>query len=309
MGIAGRARHYLAKALFRDRRQRVKPKLRQVWSIGVYGGESPLDLHPLGDVENPILSRTDIGDGEARFVADPFALHVEDRWFLFFETVGRSDNRGRIGMATSKDGLHWRYQGIVLAEPFHLSYPCVFAWNGRYFMVPESGAVNAIRLYEADAFPWRWRYVGSLLDRHPYVDATVFQWDERWWLFSAEGHSHDTLRLFTAPDLFGPWQEHPASPVISGDGRVARPAGKPLRWNGRLFRFAQDCVLRYGVAVRAFEIRRLTLDEYEEVEAQPQAVLAATGNGWNALGMHHLDLHWHDDRWLAFVDGRVDLLE
>ena len=38
---------------------------------------------------------------------------------------------------------------IVLAEPFHLSYPYVFEWQGSHYMIPESGAAKSVRLYRA----------------------------------------------------------------------------------------------------------------------------------------------------------------
>jgi len=33
-------------------------------------------------------------------------------------------------------------------------------------------------------------------------------------------------------------------------------------------------------------------------------VVNKTGKGWNAAGMHHVDLHKIGDRWIAAVDGR-----
>jgi hypothetical protein len=47
----------------------------------------------------------------------------------------------------------------------------------------------------------------------------------------------------------------------------------------------------------------LTEDNYAEVELVIP-ILKASGNGWNANGMHHIDAHQQaDGRWLACVDG------
>ncbi len=71
---------------------------------------------------------------------------------------------------------------------------------------------------------------------------------------------------------------------------------------GTLVRFAQDCRPDYGNAVRAFEITKLARDEYSEEElASP--VVTASGIGWNANGMHTVDLHPWRGRWIAAVDG------
>jgi hypothetical protein len=55
--------------------------------------------------------------------------------FLFFEVMNDQGYKGEIAFATSADGLAWEYQGIVLAEPFSLSYPQVFRWRGEVYMV------------------------------------------------------------------------------------------------------------------------------------------------------------------------------
>ena len=116
-------------------------------------------------------------------------------------------------------------------------------------------------------------------------------------------YQHDTLRLYFASALKGPWTEHPQSPIINGDKQRARPAGRILEFDNKLFRFAQDCVPQYGSCVRTFEILALTPTNYTEVEIGHGPVLKASGNGWNAAGMHHIDAQQHDGQWLACVDG------
>jgi hypothetical protein len=158
-----------------------------------------------------------------------------------------------------------------------------------------------VRLYRAERFPDQWAYVATLLKRR-YADATLFERDGRLWMFAATGNG--TLRLFHAERATGPWTEHPRSPVVSRDPRAARPGGRVVTVGGTLVRFAQDCVPTYGNGVRAFEIVRLTTEDYEERAAAGEAILSGSGSGWNADGMHHLDAHPLDDgRWLAAVDG------
>src|SRR5262249_31357746 len=152
------------------------------------------------------------------------------RWHMFFEVMNWRTGKGEIGLATSKDGLAWRPEQIVLAEPFHLSYPYVFEWMGEHYMIPESYQAGAVRLYQAVDFPTRWAFVGSLIEGRYLVDASIVRWADRWWLFTETNPDvkHDTLRLFHAEDLMGPWREHPSSPVVVGDPRVARPAGRAM---------------------------------------------------------------------------------
>lgn len=280
--------------------------LGRVYSIGIYTGSSPLNLAPAKGIPNPVLTRDDIAGSLATFVADPFMLQVDGTWYMFFEVLNwrPGSRKGEIAFATSRDGFTWTYRRIVLAEPFHLSYPYVFECDDEYFMVPETAAAGAVRLYRAERFPDRWAFVGNLLTGPVHLDNSVFRHDDRWWMLTETDSTMGTLRLFHAVDLGGPWSEHPKSPLVAADPRIARPAGRVLSTSGRLIRFAQDCRLAYGSSVRALEITRLTTRDYEERELDVTPLLAGSGRGWNRSGMHHIDPHpLGDGSWIACVDG------
>lgn len=62
-------------------------------------------------------------------------------------------------------GASWRYLGLALDEPWHLSYPFVFTWRNSTYLLPEGAASGTLRLYSAvdyplkcagrqDALPW-----------------------------------------------------------------------------------------------------------------------------------------------------------
>ena len=138
---------------------------REIWSIGVYQGEGPLGLAPIGPSCNPVLSAGDVEDYPADFVADPFMVREDGRWLMFFEVWSDVVARGVIGLATSDDGVDWRYGGVVLEEKFHLSYPHVFKLGSDYFMVPETLELQAVRLYRARSFPRGWTFERTLLER------------------------------------------------------------------------------------------------------------------------------------------------
>lgn len=282
------------------------PQLLDRWSIGIYTGDSPLRLAAAPQVDNPVLCRHDVTDVTARFVADPFMVTVGGIWHMFFEVVNETVDRGQIGHAVSGDGLRWEYDRIVLAEPFHLSFPYVFEWESEYFMIPETLGAGAVQLYRAEAFPERWRPVATLVEGR-LADPAVFRCDGLWWLLAcSEPFRHNALSLFFAERLEGPWREHPMSPIVQADATRARPAGRVMPYNGGLLRFAQDCVPIYGWQTRAFWIEELTSLGYRESEAKESPVLCpAAGSRWNRRGMHHCDPHPSPTGgWIACVDGR-----
>jgi hypothetical protein len=275
-----------------------------MWTIGIYTGDSPLRLRPPAGISNPVLSRRDVTDVPAAFVADPFMVRAGGVWHMFFEVFNRRTEKGEIGLATSDDGLRWQYQRVVLAEPFHLSYPYVFLWGGEFYMIPETLQPGTVCLYRATDFPRRWSCLGPLVEGS-FADPSIFFFENHWWMFvCSTPHRHDTLRLFHAPELAGAWVEHPASPVVAGDRCRARPGGRVLVSERGVIRFAQDCVPTYGAGVRAFEVLELTTKSYREQESRHSPVLAASGSGWNRAGMHNVDAHRvAEGEWVACVDG------
>jgi len=284
------------------------PGAREAWAIGLYEGPSPVSLAPAPGVAQPVLTRRDVTDLQAGGVADPFMVRWGGRWYLFFEAIAAATGRGSIALATSADARRWRYEGIVLREPFHLSYPYLFEWRGEHFMVPEALDAGAVRLYRAARFPRGWTPVGDLVPGR-IADPSLLRHGGRWWLFGCTTPvQHRTLGLYWADGLEGPWTEHPASPIVADDRGRARPAGRVILWGGRPVRFAQDCRPRYGSAVRAFEVLELTPEAYRERELPESPVLSAAGAGWNAAGMHHVDPHQTGPgRWTACVDGYARL--
>lgn len=273
---------------------------RPVWSISIYNGNSPFELGS-GNMNNPVLTAESVTDVPAEFIADPFMINYEEQWHMFFEVFNKNTEKGCIGLASSKDGAQWEYQQIVISEPFHMSYPYVFKWKDDWYMIPETSETNTIRLYKSKQMPTEWEYLGDLMLGY-FVDSTIHMYNDKLWMFT-RSFARDTLRLFYSDDLLSEWQEHPQSPIVMNT-HIARPSGKIIFWENRMYRFTQDVDPYYGKQVYAFEITKLTMHEYEE--RKTSFLLKGTGQleDWNADGMHHIDAHQlGEDRWIACVDG------
>jgi hypothetical protein len=283
--------------------------IKEEWAIGIGVGETPFDLvdPPAG---NPVLRTDGGGDIPDHGYADPFLFAGDDAWLMFYEIIQRDDDgafgeHGVIGLARSDDGIVWESDGVVLEEPFHLSYPQVFEVDGSHFMVPESNQAGEVILYRATDFPSGWTREATILDG-VFADPTIFEFEGRWWLFVTDSseRADDTLRLFHADALLGPWAEHPSSPVVDGDVSKARSAGGVIEHDGELFRFAQDNTDGYGKAVVAIRIDELTTSRYAETPRADNPVVEASGSGWNSSGMHHVSaVRMDDGTYLAAVDG------
>jgi hypothetical protein len=259
-------------------------------------------LYPLTPYSgNPVLAASMVTDRQASFVADPFMFHEDNVWYMFFEVWSSAVDQD-IGLATSSDGFHWTYQQIVLDEPGILSYPYVFKWNGDYYMVCDPCS-NIVEIYKATGFPYSWASVAAVTSSSVwFADPSLVYYDRMWWMFVSDTSSSNCY-LYYATSLTGPWTEHPKSPVILGDASEARGGGRVGMFGDRLLRFVQKCDVTYGEMVRAFQVDTLTTTSFAEHEIPESPLVAASGSGWNALGMHTLDPWWTGNNWLASTDG------
>ena len=140
------------------------------WSIGIYRGTTPFDLTPSGP--QPALAAKDLGI-DAEFVADPFLFRRDDRLFLFFEAWRRGTKQGDIAWAERTSAGAWRFGGVALDEPFHLSYPFIFEHEGEVYLIPESNIRREVRLYVARPFPSRFELRRVLLSGKHYSDSCL----------------------------------------------------------------------------------------------------------------------------------------
>ena len=177
-------------------KQEKSPLPKKTWSIKTYRGRSPFDLHPIDSAKHGSLTKDDITDIPATFVADPFMVEKDGMWYMFMEILNGDTGLGEIGLAESVDGRAWDYKQVVLRENYHLSYSFVFEEKGNYYMIPETLKANGVRLYKAINFPLEWELESTLIEGE-YADPTLFKKDDKWWMYAASfPYQSNTLNLF-----------------------------------------------------------------------------------------------------------------
>jgi hypothetical protein len=216
-------------------------------------GEDPLgDLRSFHRLEPP----------KDRLWADPFVIKEGDRAWIFVEEMLFVEGRGTLAVIEARRDGSWSPPVRILERPYHLSYPCVFRWEGAFYMVPESGGSGTVQLLQATHFPHRWEPVAVLLRDLEAVDATPFEHGGRWWMYlttASTPNVYDELSLYVADTPLGPWTPHRLNPILS-DLAGGRCAGRPFRRNGTLVRAAQDGAKRYGHSMQLREL--VTLDDH-----------------------------------------------
>lgn len=277
----------MAASLWR-RWRRAEPQPQGQWLL--LAGFCAADELPAPPVER----LQPIHPPEDAFWADPFAWQRDGRFYVFFEEFPYATRRGRIGVIELDGRL--KPAGAarpVLEQPWHLSYPYLFEYEGGLYMLPEQKQTRRVDIYRCVEFPNRWEKAQTLISGMRLVDANLFEHEGRWWLLCAaklkwRGLRYDeTLFAFYADSpLSGRWTPHPANPLVRDFGR-ARPGGRILRdAQGRLLRPSQDCRRRYGDGLNLSEILELSPAAYGE-----RLLWRKSGEDFGWGGMHHLD--WH----------------
>lgn len=211
---------------------------------------------------HPIIPEPD------RYWGDPFVVQRDHLHYIFIEEKLYATGLGHIVCLTLDDAGVVISNQVVLERPYHLSYPFIFEHDGGMYMLPESAGNQSIELYRNVQFPDRWEFVKALMTGIYAVDATLFNYGKKVWLFAnvkvPGGSSLNSLHLFFADNpLSDRWTPHPGNPVVR-DVRTARPAGRLFEQDGVLIRPSQDSSRRYGGALQFNEVTKLDEKEYEE---------------------------------------------
>ncbi|MEB2844605.1 hypothetical protein GAO09_03220 [Rhizobiales bacterium RZME27] len=226
-------------------------------------------------------------DDGNRFYADPFAFDHKGRSYLFVEEFPYALGRGIISVTELKPDGSFDPPRRVLEEPHHLSYPNVFQHEGSIFMIPESGGANEVVLYRAEEFPDRWVRDTVILEARCFNDATLLEHGGKFWMFGTErfggGSASDTLMVYSAANLRGPWQPHPLNPILI-DRAGARPGGNFIQIEDRTFLPVQDGTLKYGGGLGLREVMLLNDEDVVLGEIAP----IASGPAWHGAGIHTL---------------------
>jgi hypothetical protein len=229
-----------------------------------------------------------IADPGHRFYADPFPVTWQGRTVVFFEDLDHRLGKGIIS-AIAFDGSGPKGPATpVLEEPWHLSYPFLIEHDGELWMIPESSEHRDVALYRCIAFPNRWERHTTLLSGLELGDATIVRHNDRLYLFGATrdgaGGYSDTLSIFHAGHLFGPWLPHDGNPIMV-DRSSARPAGNFITIDGQLWRPVQDCSDGYGAALGLAEITELSPASFRQTVRHT----LRPGSRWPGRKLHTLN--------------------
>ena len=203
-----------------------------------------------------------------RFWADPFIVFKDKLYYVFFEEFVYSKKKGHISFLIIDEKGNYSDVKKIIEKNYHISYPNIFNWNDKFYMIPESQENQTIEIYECLEFPTKWKFYKILFRNITATDSTLFYKDEKWWLFTTiideKYPERNGLSLFYSVNpLTDDWISHPKNPIVSGK-KGSRSAGKIFEENNKILRPAQDETKRYGYGIIFYEIEILNEIDYKE---------------------------------------------
>ena len=106
--------------------------------------------------------------------ADPILQEYNNQIYLFVEKYDIKNKKGRIAYSKYENG-EFKTTIDIIEEPFHMSFPMTFMWNGKMYMIPETSADKSIRLYESDSFPDKWNLKKRFKIGKEIVDSVILE--------------------------------------------------------------------------------------------------------------------------------------
>jgi hypothetical protein len=229
-----------------------------------------------------------LGDPGNHFYADPFPVTWRGRTFVFFEDLDHRVGKGIISAIEFGDAGPVGDVVPVLEEPWHLSYPFLIEDDGELWMIPESSLHGDVALYKCVRFPDKWERHATLLSGLELADVTITRHNGLHYLFGAwrdgTGGYSDSLAIYYAEHLLGPWLPHASNPVLI-DRASTRPAGNFVTINDRLWRPVQDCAGGYGAGLGLAEIVELSPTNFKQIVRHS----LKPGPAWPGRKLHTLN--------------------
>lgn len=227
------------------------------------------------------------------FWADPFVICFKKKIFVFFEEYNYINKKGHICCAELQNNKLKNKQ-IILKRKFHLSYPNVFKYNKKFYLIPETQQNNNVQIFKSTKFPFKWKLHKTLFKERKIVDTTFLEMFKKKYIFYNEKYLHENNYLFNKrlnvdiiKDLDNAViKKHKKNPIIFNDFK-GRNAGSIFKINQKFYRPSQinNSNKEYGYGLALSVIKKINENLYKEMTYK---CLYPEMFGTKFCGVHHI---------------------
>lgn len=176
--------------------------------------------------------------------ADPFLAEENGKVYAFVEIMDRKKSFGLLGCAEISNDCDSDVR-IIMNLGCHASYPGIFKYKDAWYMIPETSGRKTLELYKATDFPYKWEKLGALIENISTVDSTVFEMNDKLYIFIYEPNGMNNTLSIGELDIDNCTVKS-IRRVKEYNNRIGRPAGKIFEYKGKYIRPTQYGVNHYG---------------------------------------------------------------
>jgi hypothetical protein len=226
------------------------------------------------------------------FYADPFPLRHDGKNYLFVEEYPYLAAKGHLTCLSLDERLSVVSADRILPANVHQSFPFLFEYGGRTYLVPETHQARSIDLFTMGATPRNWTLKRRVLYGIDAADTVIFRRGDLWWLITSvqePGKPNRHLEIYYSKDLLeGEFKAHPVNSekrYQTASHGTGRNAGSYLRLPQGLVRPMQNSSRHYGEGMQLMLISKLDPERFEEV---PCKVHTPYSDAVEMLSPHHI---------------------
>lgn len=239
--------------------------------------------------------------------ADPFLINYKDRVLLFCEYTNEKKSKSYIAFKElyPNEDDDWK---TAYEFAGHSSYPCVFEYKQKLYMIPETVFENNVVLLQFDEETNKWKKISQLFGSTNSPDSTFLYYKNKPSLFLYTICDSDERKLYfctLSDDLLSMKSKIMVKKYNCADGR---PGGNCIFLNGKNIRVVQPGINRYGEKIVFYEFgfdKENSFFEKLLFEIKPQDILIETKT--KILGIHTYNSLKNIEVIDLFVKGKFDL--
>lgn len=247
--------------------------------------------------------------------ADPITRVIDGRLCIFVEKCLWRNSKGEISLICVDSNNYSYTERTIISEPFHLSYPEIFEYNGSRYMIPESSEKAQIRVYKQGEDINEWKLVNTFDTENKLVDTVVSIDNSNNILLLASDQAPDNpfknrlhfykMNLSDSPEM---------SEINIGSRHYdyeSRNGGSLIAKDGNIYRVIQDSEDgQYGRNILIKKVDKLDKDGFEEQSTSNVVTVRDIKHGINRWNYKFEGIHTYgiQEDGLEVIDARVLIL-
>lgn len=223
--------------------------------------------------------------------ADPFIyISPIQEILVFVEYYDYRTKKGTLECLKLNKDFEFERSISLFTNETHVSFPSLFEFKEKLYIIPETHQKNEIAIYEFNADLYELEKVKALIRNIKAADSIIHYHNGKFYLFTTRErenrHDELALEIYYADALFGDWKSHLLNPVKIDD-KTARNAGNIFIKNNKMYRPTQNCYQGYGKSISIMEITTLSESHFSEKRVKTYDMSAQGFNGMHTMNFYN----------------------